>query len=97
VPIRAGGGRSGGYTGDSSRRRCRPVETPFIVKLAIVLVLFAIIGSLALALVRLNKDRGRSNRTVTALTFRIVMSLALFFLIVLGFLTGVIVPHGVTP
>ncbi len=71
--------------------------TPMLVKTAIVLALLGIVASLAVALVRLNQDRGRSDRTIKALTVRIVMSITLFVLLVVGFLSGVVVPHGVVP
>ncbi len=71
--------------------------TPMLVKTAIVLALVGIVASLAVALVRLNQDRGRSDRTIKALTVRIVMSITLFVLLVVGFLSGVVVPHGVVP
>jgi uncharacterized membrane protein len=73
------------------------MQTPFIVKAIIVLALLAILASLALALVRLNQDRGQTSRTVKALTVRIGLSIALFLLIVVGFMTGLVVPHGVVP
>lgn len=73
------------------------MQTPFLVKIAIVLVLLCILASLGLALRRLIKDRGESTGTVRALTWRIGLSLALFLLLILGIASGVIVPHGVTP
>ena len=73
------------------------MQTPFFIKAIIVLALLAILASLALALVRLNQDRGQTSRTVKALTVRIGLSIALFLLIVVGFMTGLVVPHGVVP
>lgn len=63
----------------------------------IVLVLLIIVGSLGSALYYLFKDRGRSPRTVKALTFRIGLSLALFVLLLLGFRLGLLQPHGIAP
>jgi hypothetical protein len=40
-------------------------------------------------------DKGRSDRTVNALTRRIALSVALFLLILLGMWTGWIQPHGI--
>lgn len=66
-------------------------------KILIVFVLIMIVASLGTALVYLLKDRERSPRTVKALTARIGMSLALFFLLLIGFQTGVLHPHGLSP
>ncbi len=64
----------------------------------IVLVLLGLIFlSLTSALGFLVRDRGHGERTVRALTVRIGLSVALFALLMLGFLTGLIEPHGVTP
>jgi uncharacterized membrane protein len=63
-------------------------------KILIVFVLIMIVASLGSALVYLLKDRDRSPRTVKALTARIGMSLALFFLLLLGYQAGVLHPHG---
>ncbi|MDK9715787.1 MAG: twin transmembrane helix small protein [Sulfuritalea sp.] len=73
------------------------MQTPLLVKAIIVLALLAIVASLGVALWRLVRDRGDSERTVKALTFRIGLSIALFVLLVLGMLAGVVVPHGVVP
>ena len=68
-----------------------------LIKTLIVLVLLAIIGSLASGLIFLVKDNGHSERTVKALTWRILLSVSLFGLLMLGIFTGVIQPHGVRP
>lgn len=73
------------------------MQTPLLVKLIMVLALLVIVASLGVALWRLITDRGESERTVRALTFRIGLSIALFALLVLGMLTGVVVPHGIGP
>jgi hypothetical protein len=65
-----------------------------ITKTMIVFVLILIIASLGLALRYLFKDGGGSPRTVKALTYRIGMSLALFFLLLLGYQAGILHPHG---
>ena len=66
-------------------------------KILIVFVLFLIIASLGAALVYLLKDRNRSPRTVKALTFRISMSIGLFFFLLLGYQAGLLRPHGLHP
>ena len=73
------------------------MQTPLLVKLIIVAALLAIVVSLGVALWRLISDRGESHRAVRALTFRIGLSIVLFVLLLLGMLTGVVVPHGVVP
>ena len=57
----------------------------------IVLVFVALILlSLGSALYYLIKDRGGSNRTVKALTWRVALSITLFVLLMLGFHFGFI-------
>jgi hypothetical protein len=58
----------------------------------VVVILFAIfiVASLFSALYFLIKDRGRGERTVRALTVRVVLSLMLFALLMLGFHFGFI-------
>ena len=73
------------------------METPFLIKAGVVIAMLAILASLGVALVRLIKDRGQTTRTVKALTLRIGISILLFVLLVLGVITGIVVPHGVTP
>jgi succinate dehydrogenase/fumarate reductase cytochrome b subunit len=68
-----------------------------IVKVLIVIVLFAILASLASGLFYLVHDKGRSQRTVKALTWRICLSLGLFILLMVGYALGIVKPHGITP
>ena len=68
-----------------------------LVKSFIVLALLAIIYNLFAGLYYMFQDRGRSDKTVRALTRRILLSLGLFALLVLGIYTGIIVPTGVAP
>jgi hypothetical protein len=68
-----------------------------LIKLFIVAALIAIIASLASAMLFLVKDKGQSERTAKALTFRISLSVALFGLLMLGIFTGHIKPHGIYP
>jgi len=63
-----------------------------IIKIAIVLVLFTIIGSLVYSAIYLVRDKSDSRRVVRALTFRISLSVALFVLVVTLLLAGVIEP-----
>jgi len=72
--------------------------TPTLLfKIIVVVMLIVIFVSLTSGLVFLIRDRGQTTRTVKSLTLRIVLSIALFLLLVVGFLTGLIQPHGVAP
>jgi hypothetical protein len=64
-------------------------------KILVVLILFTIIGSLFSGLFFLIRDKGASDRTVRALTVRISLSVLLFVLLMIGFATGLLQPHGV--
>ena len=68
-----------------------------IFKIAIILLLVIILISLASGLIFLVRDKGKSDRTVKSLTLRIVLSIALFILLFIGFATGLIKPHGINP
>ncbi|HAJ91038.1 MAG TPA: twin transmembrane helix small protein [Gammaproteobacteria bacterium] len=68
-----------------------------ITKIIVVLFLFAIIGSLFSGLFFLMKDKGASERTVKALTVRVSLSVLLFILLMIGFATGLLQPHGAIP
>lgn len=68
-----------------------------VVKLIVVAILLGIVGSLAMALVFLVKDRGNGTRVARALTLRIGVSIGLFVLLLVLGATGVITPHGVLP
>jgi hypothetical protein len=64
-------------------------------KILVVLILFTIIGSLFSGLFFLVRDKGASDRTVRALTVRISLSVLLFVLLMVGYATGLLQPHGV--
>ena len=64
------------------------------IRIAIATTILIIIASLGSSLFYLIKDRGQTNRTLNALKVRIVLSVTLFLLILLGFFTGVITPNG---
>ena len=65
-------------------------NTPFFIKVAIVLLLLFIIASLFSALFYLGKDKGSNNRTAKALTLRIGLSIFLFIMLMVGYYTGLI-------
>lgn len=66
-------------------------------KMLIVTNLALILLSLVSGVIFLAKDNGKSNRVVTSLTTRVVLSVFLLCLLVVGYLTGQITPHGVIP
>ncbi len=66
-------------------------------KTFVVFVLLLIVMSLGSALFYLLRDKSQSTRTVKALTFRIGLSLALFFLLLIAYYIGLITPHGINP
>ena len=68
-----------------------------LTKIIVVLFLFAIIGSLFSGLFFQMKDKGASERTVKALTVRVSLSVLLFILLMIGFATGLLQPHGAIP
>lgn len=63
--------------------------------LVIVAFLIVIVWNLGAGLYYLLVDKGRTTRTVRALTWRIGLSVALIALVILGIWTGWIKPHGV--
>ena len=58
----------------------------FIVLTFIGFILFSLFSALYFLL----KDKGTSTRTVKALTVRVVLSITLFVLLLIGFKTGII-------
>ena len=65
-----------------------------LIKIFVVLMLLAIIGSLFMALMRLFRAQGQDTATVRALTIRITLSIALFMMLMAGFYFGVIPRQG---
>ncbi len=65
------------------------------MKIIIILLFLAALGSLASAMVFLVKDKGETNRTAKALTYRIGISVLIFVLLMLGYFAGYIKPHGI--
>lgn len=54
-----------------------------------------IVFNLGAGLYYMMRDKGRSDRTLNALTWRIGLSVTLFLLLILGFATGILEPHGI--
>ncbi|MBI4005313.1 MAG: twin transmembrane helix small protein [Gammaproteobacteria bacterium] len=70
---------------------------PLIFKMVVILLLVIIIVALSSGMFFLVRDKGQSDRTVKSLTVRIVLSIILFLLLIFGFATGLIQPHGIIP
>lgn len=66
-------------------------------KIIIIIMILIVVGSLGSALFTLLKDSGQdSKRTVKALTIRVAVSLIVFMVLIIGYFTGLIQPHGVS-
>ncbi len=66
-----------------------------LFKTLVVVMLLIILSALASGLYYLITDKGKSDRVVKALTWRIGLSVSLFALLLIGAATGLITPHGV--
>ena len=66
-----------------------------IYKIALVVMLFVVIFNLGQALYFMMTDKGKSNRTVWALTRRIGLSIILIGMVVLGIWMGWLQPHDI--
>jgi Protein of unknown function (DUF2909) len=66
-----------------------------LIRVAVIVVLVAIVASLGVALYHLATDRGESKKMVQSLTVRIALSVVLFLLLMLAWRLGLIHPHGV--
>ena len=64
-----------------------------LIKILIVLFLVVIVYNLFAGLFYMMTDKGKTDRTVRALTWRIGLSVFLILVIIVGILTGVIKPH----
>ncbi|MDP9129973.1 MAG: twin transmembrane helix small protein [Candidatus Binatota bacterium] len=64
------------------------------MRIIIILALAGILLSLGSALVYLIRDKGRTNRTVNALTVRVGISVALFLFILFSYWMGWIQPRS---
>jgi hypothetical protein len=61
-----------------------------MVRIFVVFMLLAIVGSLFSGLFFLYRDRGSGTRTARALTLRIALSIALFVMLLLSYRFGLI-------
>lgn len=65
------------------------------MKILVAIAFILIFISLGSALIYLMKDKGKSNRTVKALAFRVGFSISLFILILIANHYGLIQPTGI--
>ncbi|MGC9162944.1 MAG: twin transmembrane helix small protein [Thiomonas sp.] len=65
------------------------------MKILIPIAFLLIIGSLFSGLFFVMKDKGKSNRAVYALTFRVGFSVLLFLILIISYKLGWIQPHDV--
>ena len=65
------------------------------MKIHVAIAFLLIFISLGSALIYMMKDKGKSNRTVKALAFRVGFSIALFVLILVAHHFGLIQPTGI--
>ena len=68
-----------------------------IYKIIIIVIFVMILISLISSFTFLIKDQGKTDRTVKSLTVRVALSVSLFFLLIFGYATGMIKPHGLMP
>jgi hypothetical protein len=68
-----------------------------LFKTLIIINLALIVLSLIAGMIFLARDNGQKNRMVSSLTTRVILSITLLLLLVLGYFTGQITPHGVIP
>ena len=65
------------------------------MKILVAIAFLLIFISLGSALIYMMKDKGKSNRTVKALAFRVGFSITLFVLILIAHHFGLIQPTGI--
>ena len=68
-----------------------------LFKIMIFILLGLILISLGSGLLFLVRDQGKTKRVISSLTVRIVLSISLFIMLIIGYVTGLIEPHGITP
>jgi cytochrome bd-type quinol oxidase subunit 2 len=70
------------------------MSAAFLFKIVIVALLVVILVSLTTSLFFVLTDRGQTTRAAKSLTWRVALSVLLFVLLIIGFATGLIQPHG---
>lgn len=67
------------------------------MRIIVILAFLGILASLTSAFVYLMRDKGRTNRTVNALTWRVGLSIALFLFVLFAHYMGWIQSTGFVP
>jgi hypothetical protein len=75
--------------------RPQPTRRAMLTTIVILILLAAILYNLGAGLYFMMSDKGQTDRTVKALTWRIGLSVLLILLVIAGILTGLIKPHGI--
>ena len=78
---------------DNGKTTLLPVNT--MEKLLIIAFVLLILWNLGAGLYYMMVDKGKTDRTVKSLSWRIGLSVLLIALVILGIFTGVIKPHGI--
>ena len=73
------------------------MSASLIFKLIIFILLALILISLGSGLLFLVRDQGKTQRVISSLTVRIVLSISLFIMLLIGYATGLIKPHDIAP
>jgi DUF2909 family protein len=60
------------------------------MRYVVIVFLILIVGSLGSAMYYLIRDKGQSDRTVKALTVRVILSVVLFAMLMIGYYLGLI-------
>lgn len=68
-----------------------------MAKLFVLAIFLLVLASLGSALFFMIKDKGQSNRTAKALTWRIGLSVLAFIMLWVAYAAGWIQPHGIVP
>ena len=68
-----------------------------MIQALIIVLLLAIIASLGSGLYHMVSAKGDSTRMVRSLAWRVGLSAALFILIIVFWMLGLIEPHGIIP
>jgi heme/copper-type cytochrome/quinol oxidase subunit 4 len=68
-------------------------KAPSSMKIVVMLLLLAVVASLFSGLFFIYKDKGESNRAVISLTIRVVLSIAVFLILIGSYYFGLL-PGG---
>jgi succinate dehydrogenase/fumarate reductase cytochrome b subunit len=73
------------------------IRVQTVEKLFIIGIMIVILYNLGAGLYYMMVDKGKTDRTVKSLSWRIGLSVGLIVLVIIGIFTGVIKPHGIQP